>query len=187
MADRARCGGNEKSLRSGNAQGRKRSLRHHHVLLDLGPARRDRADHLAINRDREPAGHVGEVAHAHRHTQRVLLRGVASRLLLRRRGDGLALRSDDREMTRAVHHQEGDHPAALVDHRKADLAAERVGLGDAGGKHLEARFLGEPVGGDDVGHDELIHNSHCVVPAKAGTQYSRGRRIWHDGSPPSRG
>ena len=48
--------------------------------------------------------------------------------------------------------KKADQPAALVDHRQADLAAERLGLGDAGLEHLEAGLVGEPMSGNDVGH-----------------------------------
>jgi len=47
--------------------------------------------HFAADLDREATGHVGEIAHAHRHRQRVLFGRVAGRQALRRRGDGLAL------------------------------------------------------------------------------------------------
>jgi hypothetical protein len=33
----------------------------------------------------------------------------------------------------------------------------------------------------------LAHHTRTVVPAQAGTQYSSGSRVWHDGSPLSRG
>ena len=55
-------------------------------------------------------------------------------------------------MARPVHHQEGDEAAALIDDRQADLAAELVRLGNAGGEHLEARRLGEAMGGDKIRH-----------------------------------
>jgi hypothetical protein len=75
-------------------------------------------------------------------------------LPLRGRGDRLALRGDDREVARAVHHQEGNQAATAIDHRQAHLAAELVRLGNAGGKHLEARLFSEPVGWNDIGHGE---------------------------------
>jgi hypothetical protein len=43
-------------------------------LLDLRPAGSDSADHFAADLHREAAGHVGEIANAHRHRQRVLFR-----------------------------------------------------------------------------------------------------------------
>src|SRR5262245_24728017 len=49
----------------GVGERRKRRLRDLDVLLDLGAASRDRADHLAANFDREAARHVGEITHAH--------------------------------------------------------------------------------------------------------------------------
>ena len=54
----------------------------------------------------------------------------------------------------AVHHQEADQPAALIDHGDAHFAAELVRLGHGGEHHLHARFVGEPMGGDDFRHDQ---------------------------------
>jgi hypothetical protein len=129
-------------------------------------ARRPGADDLAVDADGEAAGHVGEIAHARRHAERVLLGHVAGRLALRGRGDRLALRGDDREVPRAVHHQEGDQPAAAVDHREADLTAELVGLGYAGREHLAACLVDEPMGSNEVWPGMRVP-IECVVPTEA--------------------
>src|SRR4051794_32165368 len=55
-------------------------------------------------------------------------------------------------MARAIHHQESDKPAALVDHRETDLAAELVCLRDPRREHLEARLLGEPMARHEIRH-----------------------------------
>src|SRR6516165_4674148 len=96
------------------------------VLLDLGAARGDRADHLALDLDWKSARDIGEVAHAHRHGECVFFRRVAGRQALRGGGNRLALHGDDREMPRPIHHQECDQPAALIDHGERNLAAKRL-------------------------------------------------------------
>jgi hypothetical protein len=59
-------------------------------------------------------------------------------------------------MSRAIHHQKGDQAAALVGHGERDLAAKRVGLGDAGVDHFQARFMREPVSGNKIGHAAFL-------------------------------
>src|SRR5262249_43815827 len=148
---------------------RQRRLCHHHVLLDLGAASGDGADHLALNHDRKATRHVGEVAHAHAHAQRVLFRRIAGREALGGGGDRFPLRGDNRKVARPVHHQEGDEPAALIGHRQADLAAKLVRLGDAGREHLEARRLGEAMACNEIRHGESLY---AASPRVLGTNNS---------------
>jgi hypothetical protein len=72
------------------------------------------------------------------------------------------LRRNDGKLPRAVHHQKADQPAALIDHGERDLAAERLCLGDANLDHLQARFMGEPVGGNKIGHAALPPRSRSI-------------------------
>jgi aerobic carbon-monoxide dehydrogenase small subunit len=149
-------------------QRRQSRLRDFHILLDLRPAGGNGADDFAADLDRKAARHIGKIAHPHRHAQRVLLRRITGRQPLRGRGDGLALRGDDGEMPRAVHHQEGDQPAALVDHRERDLAAELIRFRHAGGNHFLARLVGQPVGGHKIRHgaQSLIAERSCPMTQK---------------------
>src|SRR5215208_3226070 len=79
-------------------ESRERGLGDHDILLDARAAGRDRADHLAIEGNRKATWHVGEVAHAHRHADRVFLRRVAGWHPLRGGCNRFSLRRDDREM-----------------------------------------------------------------------------------------
>src|SRR6516165_1969841 len=76
----------------------------------------------------KPPGTLVKSAHPHGHAECIFFGRVAGRQPLRGRGDRFPLRGDDREVPRAVHHQESDQPAILVGHRETDLAAKRVGL-----------------------------------------------------------
>jgi hypothetical protein len=88
--------------------------------------------------------------------------GAFGRQPLRRGGDRLALRGDDRKVPRAVHHQKSNQPAALIDHRERDLATESLGLGDASGDHFQARFMREPASGNKIGHWNSLSMNCCA-------------------------
>jgi hypothetical protein len=59
-------------------------------------------------------------------------------------------------MPRAVHHQERDQPAALVDHGERDLAAELIRFRHTGGDHLQTSLVGQTVGGNDIRHGAIL-------------------------------
>jgi len=74
-------------------------------------------------------------------------------------------------VSRAIHHQKANQPAALIDHRQRDLAAERLGLGHAGLDHLQARFMGEPVSGNKIGHAAFL--AVCDPAIRNGTKRTK--------------
>ena len=56
--------------------------------------------------------------------------------------------------------------ADLIGNSERDLAAKRLGFGDTGFDHLQARFMREPVGGNKIGHAAIPPDPHQLGDTK---------------------